>query len=546
MADPWGIDLGTTNTVVAVCAAREASPRSVALPGLSLEDGHWLAPVLANGKWEGSAPPVIPSVVELLDARGRGALAGAAAVHSAFPGAPPPTLARSFKRWLGRGGTHPVARAKWGPVSAAAAGEAFLRALRQGMQRSEYAPGGFRGWWQRRAGRGGGEVVIPAPVDSYESYSREVARLAGLAGFARVRSIEEPVAAALGYGVDSAKPQRVLLVDFGGGTLDLAVVRLGGAQARAGRAEVLATAGKELGGETVDRWLCELVARKRAGVDADLVHAEAGWEVEAAKKRLSLHEAGPAPIRMRGVVLAEVAREELLDTLSDRGLYDDLAGGIEEVLRAAARREGEGDAPLRPDELLLVGGSTQLPGVTECVASASGCRPREWQPFEAVAMGAALFAAGRSVDPVLYHDYALRVRAEFTEPAVYEYERIVPSGSRYPTDKDVVRHYSVLPGKRSFSLSVCEIGRFGWPALPWQRRRDAEYWQPRSEEQRQRALCLNEAAPEIPIRPPSEQDAPRLRVAFRVDADRCLRADVDDLLTKKRILDNVRLVDGLR
>ncbi|MBI3946085.1 MAG: Hsp70 family protein [Armatimonadetes bacterium] len=527
----WGLDLGTTNTVLAVCADRDASPVAVTLPDLSLEPEHWLG--------AGEEPtPVIPSAVELHDPRGRHAWAGAAAVnrHHDQHVPVPPELARSFKRWLGRDPSAPVARARWGDVSAACAAEAFLRAILVGLRASARAPLDPLGRLAAWLGRWPRELIIPAPVDSYETYGREVRRLARRCGVRRVRSLDEPVAAALGYGVDLRRLQTILVVDFGGGTLNLAVVRLGGPDSGPERALVLATAGQEMGGETVDAWLREEVAR-RTGMDPEWVHRDLAWEVEWGKKQLSRRDADSVPIGR-----TSLTRAEFIAILQERGLYRQIADGIAEVVRAAARRAGEVGISARIAEVLLVGGSTLLPEVPECVERAAGLRPRHWRPFEAVARGCALFGTGRPVDPVFYHDYAVRLQVGGTHPPEFEYERLIPAGSRYPTPRgqEVARYYRVRPGLDRFALPICEIGRFGWPELPWEgRANSAEYWHPGSDVERNRVRCLNEAAPDLPIRPPSQDERARLRVTYHVDDERRLRVDAFDLLARKALLEDV-------
>ncbi|MDH7571410.1 MAG: Hsp70 family protein, partial [Armatimonadota bacterium] len=416
---------------------------------------------------------------------------------------------------------------------AALATEAFLRAVLTALRRSRYGPRHLLGRVASWLGRWPGELVIPVPVDAYETYARQVRRIARRCGVRRVRALDEPVAAALGYGVDLRRPQTVLVLDFGGGTLNIAVVRLGEA-AGEGHAQVLATAGSDIGGETVDAWLREEVAR-RTGMDADWVKQDLGWEVEWAKKQLSRHDA--PEVRIGRAVLN---REEFIQLLEAHGLYQCLADGVAEVVSAAKRRSG--NPAFRLDEALLVGGSTLLPGVPECVERALGLRPRHWRPFEAVARGAAVYGAGRALDPVFYHDYAVRLQVAGTHPPVFEFERLIPAGSRYPTPhgQEVTRYYRVRPGLDRFSLPICEIGRFGWPELPWERRSNgAEYWRPQNEHERQRVRCLNEGARDLPIRPPSQDERPRLRVTYRVDDDRRLRVDVFDLLAQRPLLENV-------
>ncbi|NLC57193.1 MAG: Hsp70 family protein [Armatimonadetes bacterium] len=523
----WGLDLGTTNSVLAVCVDRDASPRAIPLPGLTLEPEHWLG--------AGEEPtPLIPSAVEVADPRGRKAWAGAAAVnrhHDQYVPLPP-ELARSFKRSLGRDANAPVARAKWGDCSAALACEAFLRAILCALRASPHAPTDLWGRLLAHLGRWPSEIVIPAPVDSYETYGREVRRLVRRCGVRRVRSLDEPVAAALGYGVDLRREQTLLVIDFGGGTLDLAVMRLGVPRQGADRAQVLGTAGKEVGGEVVDQWLREEIAARTA-MDVDWVHQDLAWEVEWAKKQLSRRDATEVKVGR-----ALLTREEFIALLEKRGLYREIRGGVEEVLRAARARAG-GD--LRVDEVLLVGGSTLLPNVPECVERVLGIRPRHWRPFEAVARGAALFGTGRPIDPVFYHDYAVRLQVANTHPPAFEYERLIPAGSRYPTPpgQEVVRYYRIRPGLDRFALPICELGRFGWSELPWERRANgALYWRPASEVERSRVRCRNEAAPDLPIRPPSRGDQARLRVTYRVDDQRRLRVDVLDLQTHRPILEN--------
>ena len=311
-----------------------------------------------------------------------------------------------------------------------------------------------------------------------------------------------------------------------------------------GQAEVLATAGQELGGETVDGWLCQEVARQ-TGMDTEWVRQDLAWEVELAKKRLSGHEMETVDLHR-----ARFTREEFVALLEQQGLYRDLSEGVAVVLQAAARHAEAPDenqpaeGSLEIGEALLIGGSTLLPGVPECIEEVLGLRPRHWRPFEAVARGAALFGAGRSIDPVFYHDYAVRLRKAGTNPPDFEYERLVPAGSPYPTPpgREVVRHYRVRPGLNRFSLPICEIGRFGWPELPWEKRsNEGEYWQPARDRERARIRCLNETAPDLPIHPPSRDDRTRLRVTYRVDEERHLRVDVFDLLTRQPLRQGVRV-----
>jgi molecular chaperone DnaK (HSP70) len=180
-----------------------------------------------------------------------------------------------------------------------------------------------------------------------------------------------------------------------------------------------------LGGDAVDEWLMEEWCR-RSGNVLEQVRHDLKWRAEALKQRLS-RPAAP-PDALEGVPFT---RPEFIALLEQRGLYRELTQGVEQVLREAdsqfAIRNSQ-SANFQVDDVLLIGGSTLLPGVPERVALSAGVRPRHWRPFEAVARGAALFGAGREVEPILYHDYALRVFEPGLTPQQRQTGRALPGG----------------------------------------------------------------------------------------------------------------------
>jgi molecular chaperone DnaK (HSP70) len=508
----WSLDLGTTNTVLAVCEGDQV--RSVALQGISAP-----APYAYDEEYSGG----VPSVVELHDPRGRRAAIGQQAVDKNWA-MPSPALARSFKRPLGRTPDRTVATCQGKPVSARQAAEVFLREVLIEL-RNQYPPPGFWGRVRARWRFWPGTVTIPVPVDSFETYGREVRIIARRCGIRTVRTIEEPVAAALGYGLDIRRPQTLMIIDFGGGTLDLAVVKIGAMEATRGRGEVMSITGDyDLGGDRVDDWLIDLFC-SRTRSSPDLVRHAMTWRAQALKHRLS--RPGAPPEEWGG---QELSRRDFVALLDHHGLYDRVAAGALQALREAEQKKGE---PVALDDVLLTGGSTLLPDLPERLQAALGRSVRRWRPFDAVARGAALFAAGCPVEPVLYHDYALRVRIANSNPPEYEFERILQGGARYPTPpgEEVVRHYAAAyDGQEAISLPICEIGRFGWKPAVWEGRSNGRaYWKPANESERERVVCLNEADPDMALRPPGRLGPARLRVTFRVDENRRIRATVHDL-----------------
>ena len=123
-----------------------------------------------------------------------------------------PQYAHSFKQHLGHAPHRTIAQLKGEPVSARMVAQRFMRELL--FHVNEATEQRIR------------DLVITVPVESYDQYRAELAQLAHNVGINRVRFLDEPVAAAIGYGLGLKGERKALVVDFGGGTLDLALVKL--------------------------------------------------------------------------------------------------------------------------------------------------------------------------------------------------------------------------------------------------------------------------------------------------------------------------------
>jgi molecular chaperone DnaK (HSP70) len=244
----------------------------------------------------------------------------------------------------------------------------------------------------------------------------------------------------------------------------------------------------------------------------------------------------------------EVRREQLVEVLERHRLYAQLEDSLAAVLRAAAA-DGVGEQDV--DDVLMIGGSTLLPGVYPFFEERFGRdRVRAWRPFEAVALGAAALAAQRFVySDLIAHDYAVVTY----DPESHEKRHtvIVPRGTRVPTPPALWKGRLVPTcahgePERLFKLVVCEIGRAGdGHRFLWDRGGALQRVEDGSGEDGAIVVPLNEADPTLGVLEPphSPRDRrPRLEVAFSVDADRWLRATVDDLRTDQRLLDQARVV----
>jgi S-(hydroxymethyl)glutathione dehydrogenase/alcohol dehydrogenase len=403
----WAIDLGTTNTGVARWDDDAERPRLVELPRVCRRPG---------GEDHLQAPRMVPSAVELAAPRGvwarmlagqvlgrvflggDGALIGRMALERS-EGERRPGFVPSFKRWLARDALHVLASAGGHSWTAREVAHAFLRQLLVEVR--------------RETGERIRDLVLTTPVDTYESYRAELQGAARRLGVRRLRFLDEPVAAALGYDLGPRAARRVLVIDFGAGTLDVALVLLTPKGTLAGTCDVLAKDGRPLGGNDVDRWLLEDFCRRLDYPLREDDGSEEGrfWyrlmldEARRVKEALFFAEEASfdltppeelrrfeAVVRGAGTELV-VTREEVMALLVARGLDDALGGCLDGVLARAAEQGVPAEAI---DDVLMVGGSTLLPGIYARIEARFGRdRVRAWKPFEAVAWGAATFAAGR-------------------------------------------------------------------------------------------------------------------------------------------------------
>jgi molecular chaperone DnaK (HSP70) len=517
MLGPWAIDFGTTNTVVAVADA--GSIRVVHLPEV--------ARALPTEQ-----SPLIPTAVHVQETvqwwfffrrAVREVRIGQAALNRNADGQSP-AFSQSFKPYLALQPHRPALRDGKKERSVRELTGLFLKELLAAVRRQCHAAVT--------------DLTIPAPVGFHETYRAELHGLVKQVGVRRFRSLDEPVAAALGYGVNLAREGTLLVVDFGGGTLNLAAIRLGPEAVETGAAPVLAKGMVALGGDDVDRWLVEQLVPDPLR-DLPEWRQDLRWEAMWLKERLSREARGE--FRWGGLC-RPFTREELTRLLAERGLYDQLRAALREI-----RRELEEELlePSPVDEVLLVGGSTLLPGVAAAVDDEFPRAVVRQDPafvFTAVGLGAARFASGVAVDDFVYHDYAVAVQNEKTRAV--EYELLVPRRTRYPTAPEfAVRYYADYSGMSEMRFRICEVGRLGQLSVAWQPRPNGNrYWAPGQPEERAQVVELNPGDLPVPLRPAGQGASPRLRVTYSINADRWLCTTVEDLVRKQPLRVNEPVV----
>lgn len=531
----WGIDLGTSNTTI--CEDRSGEPRALNLPELARVE-----PL--------SQTPVVPSCVCVTDVARDAVLVGREAMEYNWDGRAPGWMER-FKPHLGRDASRVLAALGGRRYTARDGARLFLRGVLAAVE--------------ERTGQPVSHLTLATPTAFFETYRAELreivrsldgtsrlgrlwGRITGRPRGVRLRFVDEPVAAALGYGVDLSRSTLVLAFDFGAGTMEAAALQVGGPAGPdedqdavgprqttpgghpvSGRARVLAKNAVPLGGRDVDQWILDALVPR-------LIHDWPEWDValrwEAERVKLLASAGGEGRFTFRNDAWGALDYGRLQEILRERGLYEMAQGLVERVLGTLRQEHGiEAD---QVQDVLLEGGSTLLPGIRDLLADLFGRdRIREWLPFESVARGACLYARGEEVEDFIYHDYAIRVAREDGED---EFELLIPRGTRYPTAQDhVTRWYaSGFDGQEELSLFVCEVGGPAGSPVGWEERTGGNrYYRPPTEGARALCPCLNEAEPAIPLRPSGSGTSPRLRVSFGVDGDRWLRATIHDLQRKE-------------
>lgn len=535
----WAIDMGTTNTLVAKWVGTHAI--TVALDELADYEPGWHTPLIPSAIYFQSGHEAII---------GRPALA-AREIISGIDLQNITPLARSFKKTLARASQSPVARIGTENISARQCATVYLRELLEYCAEYERNNGNIHPTRMQRFAqllrfwRKQGQVVdltMTVPIDSYEPYRAELYQITRRLGVSKFHTLDEPVAAALGYGVDLTDEKILMVVDFGGGTLDLAIVRTqptGGRDTGQKRARMLAGRGTTLGGETVDEWLADFACENLNAHQITLRPLLVA-QAESVKKDLSNKASisDSSFFVLQGGGRIEVTRQNFLDLLEAKGLYSTLETLTEAMLDDCQHEVDESEI----DAVLLVGGSTLLPGVRDLFERIFGAqRVHYWEPFEAVVKGAAVFGAGFTVDQIVHHDYAIRVYNDAQQRP--EYERLVKRGTGYPTPSPFeTRYYAVSDGQQFFRLPICEVGYAGRTALNWSRRMNGnEYWVPSDAEESECVIALNEGDTLKMARPGQGQQA-RLRIDFAIDSNRYLCATIHDLLLQRDLRTEERVV----
>ena len=451
-----GIDLGTTNSVVAVMEGGEPT-------------------VITNS--EGGR--TTPSVVAFTKDGSR--LVGQVAKRQAVTN--PENTVYSIKRFMGRRFNEVTEEIKQVPYKVKAAGTGDVRIEAGGkewsppeisaiiLQKMKQSAEDYLGQKVEKA-----VITVPA---YFNDAQRQATKDAGkIAGLEVMRIVNEPTAAALAYGLDKKKDETIAVFDFGGGTFDISILEVG-----EGVVEVKSTNGDtHLGGDDIDERLIEWIIeefKKDQGIDLSSDKMALQRLKEAAEKaKIELSSTMETEINLPFVTADQSGPKHLAMKLS-RARFEQLAEPILNRLKGPVEQaiKDAGVDAKKIDEVVLVGGSTRIPKVQEMVRDLFGKEPnKSVNPDEVVAIGAAVQAgvlSGEKTDILLLDVTPLSLGIE-TLGGVFT--KLIERNTTIPTRKSEIFSTAsdnqtsvevhVLQGERPMASDNRTLGKFHLVGIP--------------------------------------------------------------------------------
>ncbi|MDJ0736854.1 MAG: Hsp70 family protein [Nostocaceae cyanobacterium] len=521
------IDFGTSNTVIARWNPVTSTAETLNIPGLSIQ--------------QSLNPPLIPSLVYVEDASQSKVLVGQQVRDRGLDLGSEPRFFRSFKRGIGADIQGFLPELDGQAITFEQVGQWFIS---QVIEQLAPQSGGLD------------SLVLTVPVDSFESYRHWLGKVCSTLPVEQVRMLDEPTAAALGYGL--VDQEILLVIDFGGGTLDLSLVRLDksvqatqkpvgfllkwgnkslaeDSKQKVKTARVLAKAGQNLGGTDIDSWLVDYFAQTQGMAVTPLTTRLAERVKIQLSSQSKANEVYFDDENFESYEL-ELDRDTLENILKQNSFFERLDNSMTQLLQQG-RRQGIEVTDI--SAVLLVGGTSQLPAVQTWVKQYFDQEKiRCERPFEAIAQGALQITQGIEIKDFLYHSYGIRYWNRRHQR--HSWHPIIKTGQPYPMTQAVELFLGAsVENQPSIELILGELGTetggtevyFDGDRLITRRLDSGETSvKPLNDTDGARSIAQ--------LTPPGFPGLDRIKVMFVVDEQRFLRVTVEDLLTNETLVEN--------
>lgn len=522
----YAIDFGTSNTVITRTNPATDAIETVSLKGISQQLG--------------TNPPLIPSLAYVQNAAQNQVIIGQTVRDRGLDLATDNRFFYGFKRGIGAKiqGFLPELDGK--NITFEQVGEWFLGEIINQLQ-------------SQTPSNSLDSLIITVPVDSFESYRYWLNQVCQSWSVGQLRLLDEPTAAALGY--QATEGNLILVIDFGGGTLDLSLVELteaskknpgfllkfgekvlgNSSQQKPKTARVLAKAGQSLGGGDIDNWIVDYFHRTQ-GLPKSVITTRLAERLKIALSSQTKATEVYFDDQAFDTYELTLDRPSFEEILREQEFFSQLDDLINQVLTQAKRNGVEAKDI---DSVLLVGGSAQIPAFHTWTQQYFEVQKiKSDRPFEAIARGALQLVKGIEIKDFLYHSYGVRYWNRRTN--THSWHPIIPQGQPIPMTKPIELTLGAsMDNQPSIELIIGELGAEN---LGTEVYFDGSRLVTRSLSKGETSILpLNDQEGGRTIAtldPLGKPGSDRIKVQFQVDTQRCLRITVEDLLTEETLLNN--------
>ncbi len=506
------IDLGSSTTVVVFQKENFKAPELLDLPPIS------------------RAPGEIPSLIWKLSEKKESYLIGQEIIDLNLINEKENNLSQDFKRWIGSTEIEPIYNSKISPEKA---GEILIHSI----------------WGILSKKRNIKRLVLTAPVDTYREYRSWLVNVCNSLEVKEIALVDEPTAAAMGAGLEPGST--LLVLDFGGSTIDMSIVALEGGEGQASpiaqlvrfdgnnlegkstqalrTAKVLGKSGIRIGGKDIDRWICQHLLPQDKPTNSILRKAE---ELKCELSNTNIKETLLITKQVQNNKNEEkflkLSRKGLEELLVEKGLLKSIDMLFKQTLNIAKRNSFE----LKDlDSIVLVGGGSRIPLIKNYLSEISNSIPfLTPPPIEAIAMGALSLTPGVQVKDVLNKGVSLRCWNKKNEKHIWH--PLFLAGQPWPTNKPLeIILAASINNQLSIDLILGEpqeegsnevVFINGIPTL-------------KEIESKDKVKKINNTIISIPLDPPGEIGQDCIKLIFNINENCQLQVDGIDLRNNNKL-----------